>query len=104
MISVKQSGLQRRRVAKIGPAALGSNPSLFKRKRRADTLVRTFLPLLLLPFLPMLLLSSLVLTFMCSALASAQMKRSMQNNEQDAGRGTMQCPCDASVLLSAIYL
>ena len=32
VISVKQSGLQRRRVAKIGPAALGSNPSLFKRK------------------------------------------------------------------------
>ena len=52
MISVKQSGLQRRQVAKIGPAALGSNPSLFKRKRRADTLVRTFLPLTLLPFLP----------------------------------------------------
>ena len=89
MISVKQSGLQRRQVAKIGPAALGSNPSLFKRKRRADTPIRPFLPLLLLPFLPMLLLSSLVLTFMCSALASAQMKHSMQNNEQDAGRGTM---------------
>ena len=50
MISVKQSGLQRRQVAKIGPAALGSNPSLFKRKRRADTRVRTFLPLLLLPY------------------------------------------------------